>query len=90
MTTRGQARKTILLSLLVDGEPRHSDELVVLNEDYTSVPRSVRRELLRELVQDGLVASTPCPKDGRRRDYRRVRHPWELETAHHWREVADA
>jgi hypothetical protein len=61
-----QARKTILLSLLADGEPRHTDELIVLNQDYTSVPRPVRRELLRELIREGLVSATPCPRDGRR------------------------
>jgi hypothetical protein len=90
MRTLRQARKTILLRLLVDGEPRHVEELLFLNEDYTSVPRTVRRELLRELVAEGLVSAARCPKDGRRWDYRRVPHPWELETAHLWREAARA
>jgi hypothetical protein len=90
MRTLRQARKTILLLLLADGEPRHADELLIVNEDYTSVPRPVRRELLRELVDEGLLSATPCPKDGRRWDYRRVPHPWELETAQIWREAADA
>jgi hypothetical protein len=79
MRTLRHARKTCLLLLLADGEPRHVEELLFLDEDFTSVPRPVRRSLLRELIREGLVSAKPCPKDGRRWDYRRVPHPWEIE-----------